>query len=47
MVGLDLLTPSIFENWALLDYYAASSSLEDVFDKLSRNVGKKLPLLAA
>jgi hypothetical protein len=37
------------ENCAVLGYYAASGgflTLEDGTDKLSRNVGKILPLLA-
>ena len=46
--------PKVDENCALLGYYAASSgyflptlSPEDVTDRLSWNVSKKLPLLAA
>ena len=41
------------ENYAFLGYHAANSGnflmtyLEDGTDRLSRNVGKKLPLLAA
>jgi hypothetical protein len=44
----------VYENCALLGYYAVVTisylvflTREDGADKLSRNVGKKLPLLAA
>jgi hypothetical protein len=37
----------LLENCALLDYYARLLTIEDGTDRMSRNVGKELPLYAA